>query len=39
MPSTLSLIIKMSEEPRQRTLKIGLWTTSFSVIGPIIGRA
>jgi DHA2 family multidrug resistance protein-like MFS transporter len=40
MPSTLSLITNMFEEPGQRTLAIGLWTTSFSVggiIGPIVG--
>lgn len=40
MPSTLSLITNMFVEPAQRTLAIGLWTTSFSVggvIGPIVG--
>jgi DHA2 family multidrug resistance protein-like MFS transporter len=39
-PSTLSLIRNMFLDARQRTLAIGLWTTSFSVgaaLGPLIG--
>jgi MFS transporter, DHA2 family, multidrug resistance protein len=42
MPSTLSLIRNMFEDPSQRTLAIGLWTTSLSVgaaIGPLLGGA
>ncbi|HEX2885994.1 MAG TPA: MFS transporter [Vineibacter terrae] len=40
MPSTLSLIRNMFHDPAQRTLAIGIWTTSFSVggaLGPLIG--
>src|SRR5882672_1037093 len=39
-PSTLSLIRNMFLDPRQRTIAIGLWTTSFSVgaaFGPLLG--
>ena len=39
-PSTLSLIRNMFEDPRERTLAIGVWITSFSTgaaIGPLIG--
>jgi MFS transporter, DHA2 family, multidrug resistance protein len=39
-PSTLSLIRNMFDDPRQRTLAIGVWITSFSagaVIGPPLG--
>ncbi len=39
-PSTLSLIRNMFLDPRQRTVAIGVWTTSFSVggaIGPLLG--
>lgn len=39
-PSTLSLIRTMFLDPRQRTLAIGVWITSFSfgaVIGPPLG--
>jgi MFS transporter, DHA2 family, multidrug resistance protein len=39
-PSTLSLIRTMFVDPRQRTLAIGVWITSFSagaVIGPPLG--
>src|SRR5688500_3163402 len=39
-PSTLSLIRNMFLDPHQRTLAIGIWTTSFSVggaIGPLAG--
>ena len=39
-PSTLSLIRNMFHEPRQRTLAIGVWITSFSAgaaVGPLIG--
>jgi DHA2 family multidrug resistance protein-like MFS transporter len=41
-PSTLSLIRNMFADPRERTLAIGVWTTSFSVgatIGPVLGGA
>ncbi len=40
MPSTLSLIRSMFEDPRQRTLALGVWTASFAlggVVGPIVG--
>jgi len=40
MPSTLSLIRNMFHDPAQRTLAIGIWTTSFSVggvLGPLVG--
>jgi len=40
MPSTLSLIRTLFEDPRQRTLAIGVWATSLSVgaaIGPVVG--
>jgi DHA2 family multidrug resistance protein-like MFS transporter len=39
-PSTLSLIRSMFDDPRQRTLAIGVWISSFSAggaIGPLIG--
>jgi DHA2 family multidrug resistance protein-like MFS transporter len=39
-PSTLSLIRNMFLDPRQRTVAIGVWATSFSVggaIGPLLG--
>src|SRR6266581_2577831 len=39
-PSTLSLIRNMFLDPRQRTLAISVWITSFSVggaIGPLLG--
>jgi MFS transporter, DHA2 family, multidrug resistance protein len=39
-PSTLSLIRNMFLDPRQRTLAIGVWISSFSVggaIGPLLG--
>jgi DHA2 family multidrug resistance protein-like MFS transporter len=39
-PSTLSLIRSMFLDPRQRTVAIGVWITSFSVgaaIGPLLG--
>ncbi|MGQ3128308.1 MFS transporter [Variovorax sp.] len=39
-PSTLSLIRNMFLDPRQRTLAIGVWISSFSagaVIGPVVG--
>jgi DHA2 family multidrug resistance protein-like MFS transporter len=39
-PSTLSLIRNMFLDPRQRTLAIGIWVTSFSVgaaLGPALG--
>jgi len=39
-PSTLSLIRNMFLDPRQRTVAIGVWITSYSVggaIGPLIG--
>ena len=39
-PSTLSLIRSMFLDPRQRTVAIGIWVTSFSLggaIGPLIG--
>jgi DHA2 family multidrug resistance protein-like MFS transporter len=39
-PSTLSLIRNLFPDPRERTLAIGIWTTSFSVggaIGPVLG--
>jgi MFS transporter, DHA2 family, multidrug resistance protein len=39
-PSTLSLIRSMFEDPRQRTIAIGIWVTSFSTgaaIGPLVG--
>ena len=39
-PSTLSLIRNMFLEPRQRTVAIGVWITSYSVggaIGPVLG--
>jgi MFS transporter, DHA2 family, multidrug resistance protein len=39
-PSTLSLIRNMFHDPRQRTVAIGVWATSFSVggaIGPVVG--
>jgi MFS transporter, DHA2 family, multidrug resistance protein len=39
-PSTLSLIRNMFADPRQRTLAVSVWITSFSVggaIGPLLG--
>ena len=39
-PSTLSLIFNMFLDPRQRSVAIGVWITSFSVggaIGPVLG--
>jgi MFS transporter, DHA2 family, multidrug resistance protein len=39
-PSTLSLIRNMFHDPRQRTVAIGVWITSFSAgaaIGPLVG--
>ncbi|MET0791427.1 MAG: MFS transporter [Polyangiaceae bacterium] len=39
-PSTLSLIRNMFLDPGQRTIAIGVWTTSFSVgaaLGPLLG--
>jgi MFS transporter, DHA2 family, multidrug resistance protein len=39
-PSTLSLIRNMFRDPRQRTVAIGVWITSFSAgaaIGPLVG--
>lgn len=39
-PSTLSLIRHLFEDPRERTLAIGLWVASYSVgaaIGPVAG--
>ncbi len=39
-PSTLSLIFNMFRDPRQRSVAIGLWITSFSAgsaIGPLLG--
>lgn len=39
-PSTLSLIFHMFEEPRQRSIAIGVWIGAFSAgsaVGPIIG--
>jgi DHA2 family multidrug resistance protein-like MFS transporter len=41
-PSTLSLIRNMFLDPRQRTVAIGVWITSFSTggaLGPLIGGA
>ncbi len=41
-PSTLSLIRNMFHDPRQRTVAIGVWITSFSVggaVGPLVGGA
>lgn len=40
-PSTLSLIRNMFADPRQRTVAVSVWITSFSVggaIGPLLGR-
>jgi DHA2 family multidrug resistance protein-like MFS transporter len=40
MPSTLSLIRNMFHDPHQRTVAIGIWTTSFSIgaiVGPVLG--
>lgn len=39
-PSTLALIRNMFANPRERTVAIGVWTTSFSVggaMGPLLG--
>jgi len=41
-PSTLSLIRSMFRDPRERTIAISIWTTSFSAgaaIGPFVGGA
>ena len=41
-PSTLSLIRNMFHDPKQRTIAIGVWITSYSAggaIGPLIGGA
>jgi MFS family permease len=41
-PSTLSLIRSMFADPRQRTLAIAVWITSFSAggaVGPLVGGA
>jgi DHA2 family multidrug resistance protein-like MFS transporter len=41
-PSTLSLIRNMFHDPRQRSVAIGIWITSYSAggaIGPLIGGA
>jgi len=41
-PSTLALIRSLFDDPRQRTLAIGVWITSFSVgaaVGPLVGGA
>lgn len=40
MPSTLSLIRNMFQNPKQRTLAISIWMMSFSggaVLGPVVG--
>src|SRR5206468_2920353 len=39
-PSTLSLLRNMFHDPRQRTMAVGVWITSYSVggaIGPLVG--
>ena len=39
-PSTLSLIVSMFTDPRQRSTAIGIWITSFSAggaVGPLLG--
>lgn len=39
-PSTLSLLFTMFQNPRQRTVAIGVWITAFSAggaIGPVLG--
>jgi DHA2 family multidrug resistance protein-like MFS transporter len=39
-PSTLSLIFAMFEDPRQRSLAVGVWISAFSAgsaIGPVLG--
>ncbi|HEX2028823.1 MAG TPA: MFS transporter, partial [Nitriliruptorales bacterium] len=39
-PSTLSLIFNMFRDPRQRSVAIGIWITSFSAggaVGPLLG--
>jgi MFS transporter, DHA2 family, multidrug resistance protein len=39
-PSTLSLIFAMFEDPRQRSMAIGVWISAFSAgsaIGPVLG--
>jgi DHA2 family multidrug resistance protein-like MFS transporter len=39
-PSTLSLIRSMFQDPRERTVAIGVWVSSYSVgaaIGPLVG--
>jgi DHA2 family multidrug resistance protein-like MFS transporter len=41
-PSTLSLIRNMFHDPRQRTVAIGVWITSYSAggaLGPLVGGA
>ncbi|MET8829850.1 MFS transporter [Streptomyces sp. NPDC004610] len=40
MPSTLALITNMFAAPRQRSLAIGVWATSFALgmaLGPVVG--
>lgn len=42
MPSTLALIGNMFTDPRQRSLAIGVWATSFALgmaLGPVVGGA
>ncbi|MBC3983718.1 MFS transporter [Streptomyces sp. AC536] len=42
MPSTLALISNMFADPRQRSLAIGVWATSFALgmaLGPVVGGA
>src|SRR5215210_1103134 len=39
-PSTLSLIFAMFEEPKERSMAVGVWVSAFSaggVVGPILG--
>jgi DHA2 family multidrug resistance protein-like MFS transporter len=39
-PSTLSLIFSMFQDPRERTIAIGVWITGFSAggaVGPVLG--
>ncbi|MBX3155342.1 MAG: MFS transporter [Deltaproteobacteria bacterium] len=39
-PSTLSLISNMFRDPKQRTVAVGVWVSSFSVggaLGPVVG--
>ncbi|MFD4829847.1 MFS transporter [Streptomyces uncialis] len=42
MPSTLALISNMFADPRQRSVAIGVWATSFALgmaLGPVVGGA